>query len=46
MWTPKRVLLLVLGIVVFTSAYVVYAHFLGRVDGLPPLPEPKEHSGS
>lgn len=39
MWTPKRVLLLVLGIIVFTSAYAVYAHFLGRVDGLPPLPD-------
>lgn len=38
MWTPKRVLLLVFGLVAFGTAYVVYAHFLGRVDGLPPLP--------
>ncbi len=39
MWTPKRLLLLLLGTVVFTAAYGVYAHFLGRVDGLPALPE-------
>jgi lipopolysaccharide export system protein LptA len=37
-WTPKRVLLLILGLAVFTAAYGVYAYFLGRVDGLPPLP--------
>ena len=36
-----RVLLLVLGFMVFFSAYVVYAHVLGLggIDGLPPLPE-------
>lgn len=38
MWTPKRVLLLVSGIAVFSLAYLVYAHFLGVIDGLPPLP--------
>lgn len=40
MRTHKRVLLLVTGLAVFVTAYVVYAHFLGlgRIDGLPPLP--------
>jgi hypothetical protein len=31
-------LLLALGLVVFSAAYGVYCYFLGRVDGLPPLP--------
>jgi lipopolysaccharide export system protein LptA len=39
MWNPKRVLLLVFGMVIFTTAYGIYAHFLGGVDGLPELPE-------
>src|SRR3954451_10212286 len=38
MWTPKRVLLLVAGIIVFLSGFQVYAYFLGGIDGLPPLP--------
>jgi lipopolysaccharide export system protein LptA len=38
-WTPKRVLLLAAGFVLFFSAYGFYAHFLGGIDGLPPLPE-------
>lgn len=45
MWTPKRVLLLVMGFAVFISAYAVYARYLGSIDGLPPLPvdcEPSE----
>lgn len=37
-WTPKRVLLLVMGFAVFISAYTVYAGYLGYIDGLPPLP--------
>lgn len=39
MWNPKRILLLVFGIVVFTSAFGIYTYFLGGVDGLPELPE-------
>ena len=39
MWTPKRVLLLGLGIVVFLFGYGIYAFFLGAIDGIPPLPE-------
>ncbi len=39
MWTPKRVLLLALGFVVFCTAYVGYAEVLGSIDGLPALPE-------
>jgi lipopolysaccharide export system protein LptA len=39
-WTPRRVLLLILGMVLFGSAFGVYARFLGWIDGLPELPEP------
>ena len=38
MWTPKRVLLLAGGFVLFLGAYLVYAFFLGGIDGLPALP--------
>ena len=38
MWTPKRLLLLVFGFVFFFAAYEVYVFFLGKYDGLPPLP--------
>ncbi|MCI0460264.1 MAG: LptA/OstA family protein [Gemmataceae bacterium] len=37
-WTPKRILMLVVGFALFFSAYQIYAHFLGSIDGLPPLP--------
>ncbi len=39
MWTPKRILLLALGFVVFCAAYVGYAEVLGSIDGLPALPK-------
>src|SRR5947209_10173396 len=39
MWTPKRILVLALGFALFLSAYAFYGHVLGRIDGLPPLPE-------
>ncbi len=39
MWTPKRLLLLFGGFALFLGAYQVYVHFLGRYDGLPPLPD-------
>ena len=39
MWTPKRVLLLMAGFGLFFTTYAVYAHFLGGIDGLPPLPK-------
>jgi hypothetical protein len=38
-WTPKRVVLLVLGFALLTAAYWTYARFLGGIDGLPALPE-------
>lgn len=38
MWTPRRVALLLAGIVLFGGAYFAYAHFLGWLDGLPQLP--------
>lgn len=38
MWTPRRVTLLLLGIAAFVGAYIIYARFLGRIDGLPELP--------
>jgi hypothetical protein len=38
-WTPKRILLLTLGFIGFLTAYLAYGRVLGRIDGLPPLPE-------
>ncbi|MCZ2341408.1 MAG: hypothetical protein LC104_06375, partial [Bacteroidales bacterium] len=38
MWTPRRILLLLLGMAGFSAAYFVYSQFLGAVDGLPALP--------
>jgi lipopolysaccharide export system protein LptA len=37
-WTPRRIVLLVTGLLFCTGAYSLYAHLLGGVDGLPPLP--------
>ncbi len=40
MWTPKRILLLAVGFVLFTLVYLLYsATSLGRINTLPPLPE-------
>jgi len=39
MWTPKRVVLLASGFVVFCAAYAGYAQVLGGIDGLPALPD-------
>lgn len=39
MWTPRRIFLLIVGIALFTGAYLSYTIFLGSVDGLPKLPE-------
>src|SRR5437868_679658 len=39
MWTPKRIVLLAVGFILFCTAYMVYGRFLGGIDGLPPLPE-------
>ena len=39
MWTPKRVLILLGGLALFISGYLVYAYFLGGIDGLPLLSE-------
>jgi len=39
-WTPRRIALLVFGVVLFMACYVGYARsFLGAIDGLPSLPE-------
>lgn len=38
MWTPRRILLLLLGLAGSLSAYLLYAAALGGVDGLPDLP--------
>jgi hypothetical protein len=37
-WTPRRVLLLLAGTLMFGGVYGVYAHALGWIDGLPQLP--------
>lgn len=39
MWNPKRILLLLAGFALFLAVYLVYARFLGGIDGLPPLPQ-------
>jgi hypothetical protein len=38
-WTPKRIVLLVLGFSLFFTGYFTYSFVLGGIDGLPPLPE-------
>ena len=43
MWTPRRIFLVVAGLLVFSGGYAVYAHILGWLDGLPPLPEVYTH---
>ena len=39
MWTPKRIVLLAVGFLVFFTGYLFYSGALGGIDGLPPLPE-------
>jgi hypothetical protein len=43
-WNSKRILLLGLGFFLFLAGYLVYAYFLGGIDGLPPLPKMLERS--
>ncbi|MFL5329433.1 MAG: LptA/OstA family protein [Gemmataceae bacterium] len=38
MWTPRRLVLLLVGIAGCTALYFGYYQILGRIDGLPPLP--------
>lgn len=44
MWTPRRVVLLSLGLALFVFSYGVYIHFLGGIDGLPTLPDQYSYS--
>ncbi len=39
MWTPRRLLLVVIGLVLFSGGFTVYSRLFGWIDGLPPLPE-------
>jgi hypothetical protein len=39
MWTPRRVVLLLAGVLFFGGSYAGYARLLGWLDGLPQLPE-------
>jgi lipopolysaccharide export system protein LptA len=40
MWTPRRIGLLVVGIITFCATYAGYAHcHVGSIDGLPTLPD-------
>ncbi len=39
MWTPRRVLLLLVGTLLFGGVYGAYAYALGWIDGLPQLPD-------
>ncbi|MGL6072799.1 MAG: hypothetical protein ACRC8S_01430 [Fimbriiglobus sp.] len=38
MWTPRRILLLIVGMLVMLGVYLGYSQVLGGVDGLPELP--------
>ncbi len=38
MWTPRRILMLVIGFLSFGAAYLGYAQIFGAIDGLPNLP--------
>lgn len=38
MWNFKRILLAMGGFGVFLTSFGIYAHFMGGIDGLPPLP--------
>jgi hypothetical protein len=44
-WTPKRILILIATLTLFLTGFGVYAHFLGNIDGLPPLPPGYEWAG-
>lgn len=44
MWTPRRLLLMILSFIFCFGAYQVYAFFLGHYDGLPPLPPEYRHN--
>ena len=39
MWTPKRILILLGGLVLFLAGYMVYSYFLGGINGLSVLAE-------
>lgn len=40
MWTPRRIVLLGIGLAIYLTCYLVYARsFLGSIDGLPALPD-------
>ena len=38
MWTPRRIFLLLVGLIFCGAVYYTYALVLGGIDGLPPLP--------
>ncbi len=39
MWTPRRIVLLTVGVAVVIAVFAVYNRFLGWIDGLPALPK-------
>jgi hypothetical protein len=38
MWTPRRLVLWLVGLAFFLTLFQIYSYFLGHYDGLPPLP--------
>ena len=49
MWTPRRIVLALFGLLACATGYVAYARGLGTFDGLPPLPPeflPKDDTGN
>ena len=43
MWTPRRVIMVVTGLLLFSGGFTVYSSLFGWIDGLPPLPEALTH---
>jgi len=39
MWTPRRIVLLAFGWILFIAGYTGYSTVLGGIDGMPPLPQ-------
>ena len=44
MWTPRRLMLVISGILLFGGGFTAYSQMFGWIDGLPPLPEPFTHA--
>ncbi|MCE9534666.1 MAG: hypothetical protein K8T89_26625, partial [Planctomycetes bacterium] len=39
MWTPRRMILVAVGVLLFGGGFTLYSQLFGWIDGLPPLPD-------